>query len=167
MTDFLIDSARPQDAAAISDLLQRSYSVLLAPDYPDEILAAALPRIAWARPQLLNCGTYFVARDGAALVGAGGWTSSTPFGRAGVPGVGHIRHVVSDPDRVRQGIASAVFETVFETARASGIRSLNCLSTRTAAPFYAAKGFQGLGNVELRLAPELLFPAVQMQWVET
>ena len=52
---------------------------------------------------------------------------------------------------------------VFETARDAGIGRLDCLSTLTAEPFYAAMGFQSSGLVTVPLRPGIDFPAVHMQ----
>ena len=40
---------------------------------------------------------------------------------------------------------------------------MECLSTRTAEPFYAAQGFKSLGPVDLALAPGIVFPAIPMR----
>jgi hypothetical protein len=48
-------------------------------------------------------------------------------------------------------------------AAEAGVRRLDCLSTRTAAPFYAALGFVALGPVEVALRPGIAFPAVRME----
>jgi hypothetical protein len=50
-----------------------------------------------------------------------------------------------------------------DRAMAAGVRCLDCQSTRTAVPFYAALGFRALGEIEIPLRPGILFPAVHMQ----
>ena len=71
--DYTIRPARPEDASAISAMMTRSYGELLKPDYNPRILAKALPRIGQARPELLGCGTYYVAESNASdIIGAGG-----------------------------------------------------------------------------------------------
>ena len=39
----------------------------------------------------------------------------------------------------------------------------DCLSTRTAVPFYAAVGFSLVGPVEVPIVPGMRFPALRMQ----
>jgi GNAT superfamily N-acetyltransferase len=163
MTVLSINPASPCDAPDISDLLQRSYAALLVPDYEPAVLRAALPKMTQARPNLLACPTYFVARRGACAVGAGGWTHVTPFGRPGVAGVGHIRHLACDPACLREGVARAIMQRVFETAHEAGIDLLCCLSTLNAVPFYRAMGFGAGAEVALQLTPEVVFPAVEMR----
>jgi hypothetical protein len=51
---------------------------------------------------------------------------------------------------------------VFAQARDAGMRRLECLSTLTAVPFYAAMSFATRGPVTVPLAPGIDFPAVAM-----
>jgi N-acetylglutamate synthase-like GNAT family acetyltransferase len=177
--------ARLSDLAAVDRLLQRSYPRLLAADYPPLTRVLALPIIARARPELLASGRYFVveAEDGR-ILGAGGWSLGKPQPRpaAGVVmpsravaerdeaepgwaaqvGMGHVRHVATDPDWLRGGVGRAIMGEVIVEALRAGVHWLDCLSTRTAVPFYAALGFRALHEVEVPLAPGIQFPAVRM-----
>ena len=151
---------RPSDAgdiAAVDALLARSYPRLLKPDYPPSILVTALPIISRARPELVTCGTYYVAETGGALVAAGGWT------RAGRAGVAEVRHLVTDDRRVRQGIGARLMTHILARAQGAGASLMTCQATRTAVPFYKAMGFVVLGPVEVALRPGISFPAVAMQ----
>ena len=133
--------AERRDLAAIDAMLGASYPILLKPDYPASILVTAVPLISKANPALVASGTYFVVLLDEQVVGAGGWTAAAPPGFRGATGVGHIRHVVTDHRFVRRGIAARLMTEVFETAKRAGIQRLECLSTRTAVPFYVACGF--------------------------
>ncbi|MCT8159722.1 GNAT family N-acetyltransferase [Pseudoruegeria sp. SHC-113] len=160
---FHIRPARPSDLAQVDALLAHSYPTLLKADYPPSVLVTALPLISRARPELLACGTYYVAEtpDGA-ILGAGGFTPQAPGGAKTTGGLGHIRHVVTDPNHLRRGIARALMQRSFADARATGLTSLACQSTRTAQPFYAACGFTPLGDISVPLAPGISFPAIAM-----
>lgn len=160
MTDltFVIRPTRSGDLAAVDALLARSYPRLLKADYPPSVLVTALPLISRANPALLACGTYFLAEtDEGAVIGAGGWTRDRRQ-----DDLGHIRHVVSDDRVLRRGVGRAILSRVFDTARAAGCRRLECWSTRTAEPFYAALGFAAQGPMEVPLAPGITFPAIRM-----
>jgi GNAT superfamily N-acetyltransferase len=155
--------ARPPDLSGVDALLARSYPKLLAVDYPPSVLVTALPLISRARPELMHCGTYWVAVEaGGAIVAAGGWTMGAPDGAGVVASVGHVRHVVTDVDHVRRGIGRDLMGRAMAQARSASIVRLDCLSTRTAVPFYAALGFQVLGDVDVALRPGIVFPAVKM-----
>lgn len=157
-----VDIARPGDLAGVDALLARSYPVLLKPDYPPSVLVTAIPLISRAQPRLLSCGTYYVAREGDQIVGAGGWTMAAPGGARTRPRTGHIRHVVTDHTRTRQGIGRALMGRIFETAQAAGVVRLDAQATRTAVPFYRAMGFEILGEIDVPLRPGIVFPAVLM-----
>ncbi|NJM83553.1 MAG: GNAT family N-acetyltransferase [Tabrizicola sp.] len=159
--------ALPADLAAVDRLLSRSYPRLLAPDYPPSAMVLAVPIISRARPELLASGRYFVAEDAAGRIqAAGGWSARTPHGETAadkmIGTVGHVRHVATDPDAVRQGIGRRLVTVVMRDAARAGIGWLDCLSTRTAVPFYAALGFRMVHPVDITLAPGILFPAVRM-----
>ncbi|PTX54134.1 GNAT family acetyltransferase [Litoreibacter ponti] len=151
------------DIPAVDALLARAYPVLLKPDYPASVLVTALPLISRAQPGLVTSGTYYGVFDGAILVGAGGWSMAAPGGASLRPGVAHVRHVVTDPARVRQGIGRAMMERVLFEARSAGAVQMACQATRTAVPFYAAMGFLALGEITVPLRGGIDFPAVQMK----
>jgi GNAT superfamily N-acetyltransferase len=152
------------DLAAIDRLLVRSYARLLAADYPASTLALAVPRFARARPELLASAHYFVAAgaDGT-LLAAGGWSEATPSGRQAVRGLGHVRHVATDPCVVRQGVGRALMRHVLQDALDVGVRRLECLSTLTAVPFYRALGFRVEGQGTLDLGAGIGFAVTRMQ----
>ncbi|MCY4334682.1 MAG: GNAT family N-acetyltransferase [Litoreibacter sp.] len=148
-----------RDIAAVDELLARSYPALLKADYPPSVLVTALPLISRAQPRLVTCGTYFGVFDGEQLVGAGGWTYDSK--RRGP--VASIRHVVTDHERVRQGIGRALMDHILKTAQAGGVREMRCQATFTAVPYYRAMGFVGDQQIEVPLQPGIGFPAVLMR----
>ncbi|MGR3758674.1 GNAT family N-acetyltransferase [Roseobacteraceae bacterium NS-SX3] len=155
---FMIRTSRAADLGAIDTLLARSYPKLLKADYPPSVLVTALPRLSRAQPALVGCGTYYVAEERGKILGAGGWTPDRQR-----QGLGHIRHLVTDHRAVRRGIGRALVNHALGTARAAGMREMECWSTRTAEPFYAALGFVAEGPLEVTLAPGIQFPAVRMR----
>ncbi len=64
--------AVPEDAARISQVLAASYGTLWQGAYPPEVLAAVLPLVSRARPELLASGRYVLALRCAARRGGGG-----------------------------------------------------------------------------------------------
>lgn len=155
--EYHVRASSKADLAAVDALLARSYPKLLKADYPPSILVTALPLISRAQPQLLNCGTYYVAEEEGEILGAGGWTRDKQD-----PARGHIRHVVCDDRHLRRGIARALLERCFETARAAGVTEMECWSTRTAERFYQAIGFRTLGPMDVQLAGGISFPSLRM-----
>lgn len=163
MSDIAFRVAGRADLAAVDALLARSYPRLLKADYPASVLVTALPIISRARPELVVSGTYWVALSDDQVVGAGGWTQDAPGDGGPVAGLGHVRHVVTDDRFVRRGVGRGLMGHVMAQARAAGVTRLDCLSTRTAVPFYASLGFVAQpGEVEVPLRPGIAFPAVRM-----
>lgn len=163
MTALRIRVAEKADIAPLDALLARSYPRLLAADYPPSVLVTAIPRIAQAQPALVTCGTYFVAFQGPTLVGGGGWTQQVPGGAGPARArVGHIRHFATDVKATRSGVGRALMDRVLATARRSGIQQMECMSTRTAVPFYQNAGFALGEEVDIPLSPGITFPALRM-----
>ena len=163
--DYSLRLAHPDDQAAVSRLLATSYPRLLAADYDPAMLDRVLPVIVTARPELLASGRYYVVVcDDGQIVGAGGYSLDDPAGGGEGPrSLGHIRHVATDPDHLRQGIAAGIMAQVFRAAAAEGVQAFDCLSTRTAVSFYAAQGFRVVEEKALPLGPGIAFPVVFMR----
>lgn len=156
--DLSLRIATADDLAAVDRLLSRSYPRLLRADYPPSVMVTAVPLIARANPRLVASGRYILAEaPGAGLVGAGGWSLKHP-----AQGVAEMRHLATDPDALRRGVAGRIVAAALAAARGAGAGRIDCLSTRTAVPFYRAMGFRALGPVEIPLAPGIAFPAVRM-----
>lgn len=163
MARFSIRPATPDDAAAVTKLLRASYPVLMKSAYTAGVLAAALPSMTRANPDLLASGTYFVAQtDTDELVGCGGWTRQAP-GTAVVEGdIGHVRHFGTHPDWTGRGIGRALYEACEDQAAAAGIARFNCFASLNAEGFYAALGFERVGPIEVAM-PDASFPGVLMR----
>ncbi len=162
--------ATPADLSAVDALLARSYPRLLAADYPPSVMVTAIPIICRARPELLASGRYWLAEDAAGhLVGAGGWSAQAPAPSDGstaagpiFEGLAHVRHVATDPDVVRRGVAKGLMDRVMTEVRNAGYARMECMSTLTAVPFYASVGFRESGPIVVNLRPGIDFAAVQM-----
>ena len=161
---FHVRAGRRDDVPAVDDLLQRSYPRLLAADYPPSVLVTAIPLISRAQPDLVTCGTYYVAETAEwQILGAGGWTLRNPATRAEDGLRGSIRHFVTDPDQLRQGVGGALLSRCLLDAREAGMVGMDCYSTRTAVPFYRSHGFETVQEIDLELRPGIVFPSVMMR----
>ncbi|MEM6759956.1 MAG: GNAT family N-acetyltransferase [Pseudomonadota bacterium] len=154
---FTIRATTWADMAAVDGLLARTYPKLLKADYPPSVLVTALPIISRAKPELISSGTYYVVEESGVILGAGGWTRDRAH-----PGLGHIRHVVTDYCAVRRGVGRALMLHCFATARDAGINWMECWATRTAVPFYEAMGFQTIRPIDVTLQGGIVFPSVRM-----
>ena len=157
-----IRTATLADLGAVDRLLARSYPAILKRDYPPSVMVLAVPRISRAKPELLRTGTYYVVEGPEGVVAAGGWTAAPPMAGEGSKGVGHIRHVATDPAHLRQGHARRLLAHILSEARTCGVTAMACLSTRTAEPFYASLGFVRIDEVDVPLGEGIVFPSVRM-----
>ncbi len=157
--------ATPAARAEVEDILRRSYGRLLAVAYPQELITRVIPVVSRAQDDLLGSGSYVLARvaDGA-LAAVGGWTLDAPGRGPRTPGLAHIRHVATDPDRGRQGIGRALIAYLVSDASArGGARQVEALATRNAERFYAACGFRRIDEVDVPLGPGIALPSVRMR----
>ncbi|MEM9429970.1 MAG: GNAT family N-acetyltransferase [Pseudomonadota bacterium] len=161
---YTVRHSEARDIAQIDALLRRSFSRLLKADYPPSVMVTAVPLISRAQPSLIKSGTYYVAEDeDGAIVGVGGWTRLNPHAGRILPGRASVRHFATDADRARRGVAAALMSRVVEETRALGLIALDCVSTRTAVPFYLAQRFRSVGDVTVTLRPGIVFPAILLQ----
>jgi GNAT superfamily N-acetyltransferase len=164
---FIVRTAQPSDAPAVSDLLAASYPVLLASDYEPDLLADALPHMTRANPALLASGTYYVVEvqdTPGLLVGCGGWTLERPGApeERVDPTHGHIRHFATHPAWIHRGVGRALFGRCVADARTIGVRIFECYATTVAEPFYRALGFKTVNHMVVLMGDGLAFPSVHM-----
>lgn len=160
--DLRLRRAHPEDRAAIDQLLRRSYPQLLKADYPPSVMVTAVPLMSRANPRLLASGRYYVIETQGRVLAAGGWSKPTATRGRGRAGIGHLRHLATDPDYLRMGLAEAIVTHVLEEARREGVTEMQCMSTRTAHRFYWAQGFQSGRELQIPLAQGITFPAIEM-----
>jgi GNAT superfamily N-acetyltransferase len=158
---MLVRPATPDDAHRVGAILAASYPELMAPAYPPELLARALPRIVRPNPVLLESGTYYLAELDGEPAGCGGWSHRPPEADLRQPGTAHIRHFATHPGRIGRGVGRAIYDRCEADAAAAGFARFVCYASLNGEPFYAALGFR---RVRLFEAPmgDLLFPSVLM-----
>ena len=159
----MIRCAEPGDAAAVEAVLLSSFPSLLAGSYDPETLAQALPLITRPNPQLLGCGTYYLAELDGEPVGCGGWSRQAPGRTTTEPGIAHVRHFAAAGQHSRKGIGRAIFRRCEADARAAGIRTLICYASLNAEPFYASLGFRRVELIHVPIGKQVTFPSVHME----
>ncbi len=160
---FVLRQTSLAEKDAVSALLLKSYTVLLADAYDADTLQKALPLITEAQPSLLTSGTYFAAESQAGqIVGVGGWTRTSPTGRDETATNGNIRHFGTDPHHAGKGIGRALMTRCIEGARDEGLREFNCYSTLNGEAFYRACGFRTIEPHQVALPGGVRFPSIRM-----
>lgn len=145
-------------------LLTASYGTLFPAAYSPRVLSVALPLMTKANPRLLSCGTFHVAVEpGGEIVGCGGWTFERPGSGERTDGAGHIRHFATHPGWTRCGVGRALVQRCVDEALGNGLEFLECQSSLVAESFYRAQGFVAIEDIEIELAPNVMFPGVLMR----
>ena len=155
--------AEPDDASNVTALLERSYPSLMAASYDANVLAVALPEMTRANPALLASETYYVMEDGERLIGCGGWTAEKPGSGEVEPGLAHLRHFATDPDRSREGIGRAIYNRCATDALNRGLTRFQAFSGLNAEPFYARLGLERVRVIDVPMGPSANLPTVLME----
>ena len=189
--DFRIRVAARADLPVLGELIDASVRGLQARDYTPAQIEAALKSVYGVDTQLIADGTYFVAEaspfvaeaiesefeaavSGAIIVGCGGWSKrKTLFGgdqwRARQDELldpaydaAKIRAFFVHPDWARRGIGSMILTACEDAAKAAGFKRLEMGATLSGVPFYRAKGYAELEDVEVPLGDAESLPIVRM-----
>lgn len=163
MTALAVRTATEADAETVGRVLAASYPALMAGAYESALLARALPLMTQPNPRLLASGTYYLCEAGGTAVGCGGWSFDPPPGGERADGLAHIRHFATEAGWTGRGVGRALYERCEADARAAGARELHCWSSRNGERFYAAMGFERVGDIAAPMGPELAFPSVLMR----
>ena len=156
--------ATPGDSAEVAAVLGPSYSELMAPAYPADLLARALPLITRPNPTLLASGRYYlIENETGEPAGCGGWSQDPPDRADGDPERAHIRHFATHPAWTGRGVGRMLYERCEADARTAGFTLFECYSSLNGEGFYAAMGFRRLGPMETPMPGGILFPAIRME----
>ena len=147
------------DVPALEALIARSARGLSRDHYRPAQVEGALRGAFGVDSQLLDDGTYFVAEENGAMIGAGGWSNrSTLFGGDAQAGrdasrldprtqPAKIRAFFVDPAQARRGIGSRLLEHCEREARLQGFTRVELLATLPGVELYAARGYVGAARV--------------------
>lgn len=162
------------DVSTLRSLIAISSRALAKDDYSKEQIEAAIGSAWGVDTQLIKDATYFVAQDGAEVVGCGGWSKrQTLFGADAqhgrdasllTPGrdAAKVRAFFIRPDWARQGIGRAILDRCETGAREAGFTKVELLATLPGTRLYSAMGYAGGGRVSYTLPGGLLIDFVPM-----
>ncbi len=174
-----VRKALPEDVPILRELIDASVRGLQAGDYSPAQIEAALKTVYGVDTLLIADGTYLVAEvetpsEGATIVGCGGWSKRmTLYGGdqfaaredsllAPARDAAKIRAFFVHPAWARRGIGSAILEACEQAATAAGFARLEMGATLSGVPFYAARGYVALENLEAPLGDEKCLQIVRM-----
>jgi GNAT superfamily N-acetyltransferase len=164
MKSWITRSAITEDTEAPQDLIARSARGLNTDHYSPALVESILKYVYGIDTQLILDQTYFVVRDGEAIIGCGGWSRrKTLYGGdqhksseqdnllnpATDPA--RIRAFFVHPDWARQGVGSVLMQKCERAAREAGFHSMELMATLTGEALYARFGFQTVEEVDVTL----------------
>lgn len=166
-------TASAADIPMLRQVIDASVRGLQAADYTPRQIDLALQSVYGVDTQLIADGTYFAAElihDPTSycakrlLVGCGGWSKRrTLFGgdqwsaRQDDPldparDAAKIRAFFVHPDWARRGIGTMILDACETAAKSAGFKRLEMGATLSGVPFYRAKGYAAVENVDVPLA---------------
>jgi len=168
-------AATRDDAADITRVMLASLREIGRTAYDEQQVASSLVYLAVPDEQLIDDGTYFVAVDGGAIVGCGGWSRR----RKTHAGSGHsaaddtlldpereparIRAMFVDPRYARRGIGRQILELCERRAAADGFRRLQLVAMRSGEAMYRACGYTPIGDAPVRLEDGVVLECTLME----
>ena len=174
-----VRQATPEDIPVLQELIDASVRCLQAHDYTPAQIDRALKTVYGVDSQLIADGTYLVAEtEGEAgkevIVGCGGWSKrKTLFGGDHWSGrqdallnprqdPAKIRAFFVHPSWARRGIGSMILNVCEAAAIAEGFSRLEMGATLSGIPFYKARGYVAVENVDAPLGDGLVLQVVRM-----
>jgi GNAT superfamily N-acetyltransferase len=170
VTNFAIRAARPDEAAELSALAQRSKAHW---GYDPEFLEACREDLT-IPPEQVVAKRIYVAVSNAGVdadvdeIEPGSGPAATPgrilgFGTIeGDPPAGELGMLFVDPEVIGQGVGGAVFAHLTATAGALGFHRLTIAADPNAEPFYLAKGAVRIGGVPSGSVPGRILPLLAL-----
>jgi len=170
-----IRAATRDDIAEITRVMLASLREIGRTAYDEQQVASSLVYLAVPDTHLIDDGTYFVAIDGGAIVGCGGWSRR----RKTHAGSGHsdeddalldpsceparIRAMFVDPRFARRGIGRQILELCERRAAAEGFRRLQLVAMRSGEAMYRACGYAPAGDAPVRLEDGVVLECTLME----
>ena len=174
--EFTLRRAIPADVPALAALIDVSVRELQARDYSPAQIEESLKSVYGVDTRLIADGTYFVVETTGGdplVVGCGGWSRrKTLYGgdqfraredspldpRRMLPGSAPLRS--SGWALARHG--ALILQACESAAVAAGFSRLEMGATLTGVPFYLAKGYSTVENLEVSMPSGESLPIVRM-----
>jgi len=172
---FAIRPATLADVPTIETVMRESVQSFGRDVYTPTQIASALRYICRPDEQLIVDGTYFVAVDGDAIIGCGGWSKRRKVysGSAASSSENELLDPASEPARIRsmfvrpafgrRGIGRAILKHSEERAAAEGFRRLQLVAMRSAGNLYESCGYAALAEAPVVLEDGVVLECTLME----
>ncbi|GAC1433968.1 MAG: GNAT family N-acetyltransferase [Thermoanaerobaculia bacterium] len=164
-----------RDIPEIERVIRESIVGISSRSYDPQQVKSALEYIAHLDHELVEDGTYFVARSGGAIIGCGGWSRRAKLyaGSGSSAGDARLLDPARDAVRIRamfvvpaferRGIGRTILERCEDDVRQAGFRRLELMAMLSGEAMYAACGYRAVENVPARLEDGTPFPLTRME----
>ncbi len=171
---FHLRKATKSDIPRLKQIIEASVRGLQANDYSPTQIEAALNSVYGVDTQLIEDETYWVAETETEIVACGGWSKrKTLYGGDQFQSredtllnpakdAAKIRAFFVHPTHARKGIGAAILNACEEAAKSAGFQRLEMGATLSGVPFYKAKGYVAVENLEVPLNNGETLPIVKM-----
>jgi GNAT superfamily N-acetyltransferase len=173
--NWTLGPAQAEDIPALESLIPLSARSLLKPHYSTAQIEAALGPVFGVDRQLIQDGTYYMARHQGGIIGCGGWSKRAAlFGgnsgaRAGedrelnpLHEPARIRAFFVHPDWTRRGIGRKILAASERAAVAASFQKAELSATLGGEPLYAACGYRVEERYEIKLRDGICLPVARM-----
>jgi GNAT superfamily N-acetyltransferase len=170
-----LNLAKPDDADAIDRLMKASIRDLFPSTYDARQTASSILFIGSVDRQLIEDGTYYVVDVDGDIVACGGWSRRAKLYTGSGAGAddlrlldpatepAHIRAMFTRGDWTRRGLGRRILEACEAAAKVEGFLRLNLTATLPGVPFYAAFGFQRVGDHGVEMPDGVADDCVDME----
>lgn len=171
---FLIEQAHHEHVACLNDMIPASARALSSCFYTPAQIEGAIKEIFGIDTQLVEDGTYFIARHDTTIVGCGGWSRRrTLYGGDQMKGLqdnlldpakepARIRAFFVHPSWGRRGVGSALMQQCEQAALDAGFSALVLVATLPGEQLYKRFGYEARKRYDHILSCGLQFPLVSM-----
>jgi len=174
---FTIRKAKPEDQAAIEDLIKESVRGLSRDDYDPQQIELSIRTVFGVDTELIADETYFIVEtEDGRLAGCGGWSKRKTLYGASVyadsrdsnlldpnTDAARIRAFFIHPDFARQGIGTQILEACEREARAHGFTSAEMMATLPGVKLYAVRGYTGDEQISVPIGENIDIICIKMR----
>jgi len=163
------------DVPSLQELIPLSARRLQVGYYSPTQIEGAIGTVFGVDRQLIKDGTYFVAVEEGAIVGAGGWSRRKALygGDQGKKTEDPLRDPATEPamiraffvhpDRARRGIGRRLLELSEQGAARAGFTRLEIIATLPGELLYISLGYDTVERFDIALANGVSLPVVRMR----
>ncbi len=150
MPEVTLRAARPDEAAALSDLALRAKAYW---DYTPEFIEACREELTVQRSEI-EAGEVVVAEVLGAVAGFSTFTGDPPFGE--------VYMLFVEPEHIGKGVGTVLFAALRATAEARGFTRLRIEADPNAVGFYEGRGAMHIGETPSESIPGRMNPLLEL-----